>query len=330
MNKTRGPAAEFLTPILDTYRGSAIGIVGCHARGLERRSCELDVLIVANEKRPNSTVRMGEVFLDLMFVTEKEVLRPTNPEHAVSMAQANTVRDTSLVLSTGFASSLALLAISARRSSTRRLASALKSLGRVEDALSKGILVDADYWLLSAAYDCSYSWLYSREVIPSPSHLLGQLRVQSKGHIMSFESFSRGAGLENSSRENCASRLASIAVLHDILGGGHEGRKALRSTWSPSHLESVSSKARELNESIEHAECYAYLGVEMLNAIKQLSTRERGTSTTAVGPSLLTSGTNKVMGDRMLKDMGLTRERKPLKESLELLRSQVSKLAREV
>ncbi len=328
MRETSEPAARLLLPILDTYRSSALAVVGCHARGLERPSCELDVIVVTNERRLNSTVRIGEVFLDLFFVSEKEALKPLSPEHAVSLAHAKTIRDTSLLLSTSLASNLAVLSSSAKRSSSQRLASALKSLGRAEEALSKSAEVDVDYWLLSAAYDYAYSWLYSREIPPSPSHLLGQLKSQSKGSAKGFESFSTGVGLQNSSRASCRSRLDGVAVLYDVLWGGHEGAKTVRPTWSSTRLECVGSKARDLNQRIEHAECYSYLGIEMLNAPRQLAAREGRASKTGVGPSALTTGKNRLLGDRLLKDMGLARDRDSLKDALEMVRSQVSQLAR--
>jgi hypothetical protein len=328
MKEAQGPVTQLLRPILDTYRNSALAIVGCHARGLERPSCEFDVIVVTNERRPNSTVRVGEVFLDLFFVSEKEVLRPLNPEDAVSLAHALTIRDTSLILSTSLASNVALLANSARKSSSQRLASALKSLSRAEEALSKGSVVDAGYWLLYAAYDYAYSWLYSREIPPSPSHLLGQLKNQSKSAPKYFESFSRGVGLEKSSRASCESRLEGLEVLYDVLGGGHEGTRAVRPRWSATRFECVSSKARELSQRIEHSECYSYLGMETLNALRQLIVREGGPTKTGTGPSVLTAGKDRMLGDRLLWELSLMREHGTLKEALELMRVQVSSLAR--
>ncbi|MGD1055090.1 MAG: hypothetical protein ABR867_03305 [Nitrososphaerales archaeon] len=320
--------AQLLRPILDTYRDSALAVVGCHARGLERPSCELDVVVITNEKRTNSTIRIGDVFLDLFFVSEREVLKPSNPEHSVSLAHAKTVRDTSLILSTSLASNAALLANSARRSSNQRLASALKSLSRAEEALSRESVIDADFWLLSAAYEYAYSWLYSREVPPSPSHLLDQLKSQSKGTLKNFESFSRGAGLEKSSRVSCESRLDGVAVLYDVLGGGHERDRVVGPTWSATRLECVGLKARELNQRIEHAECYSYLGMEALNALRQLIAHSGRVTKTVTGPSTLTTGKNRLFGDRLLRELGLVRERSSLKEALDLVRAQVSRLAR--
>jgi hypothetical protein len=328
MKEAQGPAAHLLSPILDTYRESALAVVGCHSRGIERPSCELDVIVVTNERRPSSTIRIGEDYLDLFFVSEREVLRPSNPEHSISLAHAKTVKDTSLILSTSLASNAAVLGSSFRRSSSQRLASALKSLGRAEEALSKSLEVDADHWLLTAAYDCAYSWLHSREVPPSPSHLLGQLKGQSAGVPKNFESFSKGAGLENASRTSCGSRLDGVAVLYDVLGGGHERDSAVRQAWSVTRLESVRSKALELNHRIEHAECYSYLGVEMLGAFRKLAAYG-GAAKTSVGPSSLTSGKNRLLGDRLMRELGLLRDRETLKEAMHLVRAQVSWLARE-
>lgn len=283
--------------------------------------------MITNEKRPNSTVRIGKGFLDLFFVPEREVLRPSNPERAVSLAHAMTVRDTSLILSASLASNAALLSSLAQRSSSKKLASALASLGRAEDALARDLTVDSDYWLLSAAYDCAYSWLYSSEVSPSPSHLLDQLKKERRGTRGTFESFSKGACLENSSRGSCTSRLDGLAMLYDVLGG-HEGAEQASQVWSATRLECIREKAKELSLRVEHAECYSYLGIEMLNALRQLTTREGSASITSKGPTALSSEQNRLLSDRLLRDMGLVRERDLLKETIELVRAQVLKLAR--
>ena len=56
------------------YRRSAVAVTGCHAEGLQRNSCELDVLVVGPEKRRSTTVRIGGVYMDLAFIDEKEAL----------------------------------------------------------------------------------------------------------------------------------------------------------------------------------------------------------------------------------------------------------------
>ena len=138
MRRFTAPGVHLLRPILDMYMDSAIALSGCHAEGLERDSCELDVLIVGNQGRTSTSVRIGGVHMDLIFVSEKEALKPSNPEHAASMAHSRPVRDASLVISTSAAAATAVLADSCHKSTRGRLASALKSLGRADEALSEG------------------------------------------------------------------------------------------------------------------------------------------------------------------------------------------------
>ena len=52
MKTTALPDMRALGPILDMYMGSAVAIVGCHAAGISRNSCELDVLVVSQDSRP--------------------------------------------------------------------------------------------------------------------------------------------------------------------------------------------------------------------------------------------------------------------------------------
>ncbi len=270
--------------------------------------------------------------MDLFFVEEKEVLKPSNPEHAVSMSQAKILKDTSLVLSTSLASNTAVRASSARRSSRARLASSLKALGRVDDALSMGFLPDADFWLLSASYDFVYALLYSREVQPAPSHLLGRLKSQSKGQAKSFEAFSRGAGLEKSSRASCIARLEAIGILHDLLGRAHEGGGAGQYAWSKERLQIIAAKAKELGKNIEHAESYSFLGQEAFKALLGVAWREASEGRRkAKGPMLMNALAPErggLLSRKLLEELGLNRPKVSITGSLELLREQVSRLSR--
>jgi len=211
------PASTLLRPILDTYMDSAVAVIGCNSRGFERYSCEFDVLVVTGDRRTPTSVKIGEAFIDLLFVPEKEALKPRNPEHAMSIALAKPLRDSSLVLSTSSAANLAVFSESAKKASGTRLASALKILGRADAALSKESIVDADFWLLAASYEFGYAWLLSKECLPSPSHLLAQLREYSKDNPRGFEGVSIGSGLEAAGRAGCGARLEGVSVLHDLL-----------------------------------------------------------------------------------------------------------------
>ncbi|MDA4124120.1 MAG: hypothetical protein OK438_01525 [Thaumarchaeota archaeon] len=324
------PSTQLLRPLLDMYRSSAVALTGCRSLGLERGSCEFDVIVVTPEKRPPRSTRVSGVHVDLYFIDEKEVMRPSNPEHAVSMANAIAVKDASLVLSTSFASNSALLANSSRRSSRARLGSSLKALGRVDDALSKGLVPDADFWLLSASYDFAYALLYSRERMPAPSHLLGQLKSQSKGLAKNFEAFSRGAGLEKASRASCSARLEALEVLHDVLGRAQGGGGASHSAWTKERLDIVRSKAAELSRLIDHAEAYSFLGQEVLKALMAIAWREESEGKRrAKSPmlmSVLAAEKEGLLSARLLRELGIPRQKASVEGSLVLLRDHVSRL----
>ena len=110
-----GPATSVLRPILDMYMDSPVALVGCHSRGLERRSCELDVVVVSNEKRPSGSVRVRGTFVDLVFIDERQALNPSNPEHMVALAHARPVRDSSMLLTTSSAANAAVQGEASKR-----------------------------------------------------------------------------------------------------------------------------------------------------------------------------------------------------------------------
>jgi len=322
MKASSGPATTFLRPILDTYLDAAVALVGCNSRGLGRYSCEFDVLVVTGERRLPTSIRMGNLFVDLRFSSEREILKPSNPEHAMSLATAKPIRDTSLVLSTSSAANYALLGESARKASGTRLASALKILGRAEAALAKGAVIDADFWLLAASYEFGYALLLSRETLPSPSHFLAQLREGPGGNPRSFEGISMGAGLEAAGRAGCGARLEGVTVLHDLLREGSKEATS-ESEWPIARTEILVAKAQELLTRVELAECYSFLGQELVDDTMVLLRLHPKRTLTS-----LTSGKDRLLGERLVRQLGLARSEKTVASGLEVVKEQVSLLAR--
>jgi hypothetical protein len=323
-------AAQLLRPVLDMYMDSAVALVGCHSVGLNRTSCELDVLVVGEGARSAASVKLGGVFMDLTFIGEKEALRHENPEHAASMAHAKPIRDNSLVISTGSSAAEAVYSDSCRKSARGRLSSALKSLGRVDECLAAEAVREADFWLLSASYDFGYAWLYSKETVPAPSHLLRQLREASKGPPRAFEAFSRGAGLEKASRAACASRLEGVGVIHDVLRGRQESAGELGPGWQERY-EMIRGKSQELAIRVEHAESYSFLGLSFV-----LGVREMAAGWGSKGPrhrsdlGSMFGGQEQFLGDRLLKELGLGRDRTAIEAALPGVKGQISSLAKKL
>lgn len=314
-------AASTLRPILDTYMDSAAAVIGCSSRGIARYACEYDILVVGNEVGPSRSLKVGNDFVELRFATEKEVLKPSDPERAMSIASAKPIKDNSLVLSTASAASSATLSDSASKASRVRLASALKSAGRAEIALSRKTVVDADFWLLASSCEFAYALLLSRETIPSPSHLLSQLRSES-GIPRSFEGVSIGCGLEASGRAGCGARLEGLTVLHDLLRGGSEPEK-VESVWPAARTDILSAKADELVMRAELAECFSFLGQELIDDMTELLRRHPKATVTS-----LTSGEDRLLGEKLVRQLGLVRTEKGIRAGLGVIMSQINLLAK--
>ena len=315
-----GPVSEHLRPILDTYMGAAVALVGCTSTGLQRYSCEFDVLVVG-ERRPPTSLKIGDVYADVYFVPESEILKPARHERALSLALCRPVRDTSLVLSAASSTFTATLSSTAEAASRVRLTSALKSVTRAEAALVKGNTLDADFWLLAGGYEFAYALLLSREAVPSPSHVMSQLREVSKGTASGFEGISVAAGLEAASRAGCGARLDGVTVIHDIL---REGQKdPTQPGWPRVKTEIMTEKAHELMTRVELAECYSFLGQEMIDGMLALQkSRPKGAI------SDLASGDSRLLGERLVRQLGLAREGESIKKGLELLKRQGAQLAK--
>ncbi len=328
-----GPMAT-LRPILDTYMGAAVAMVGCHAAGIQRESCEMDLAIVTNETRPYAAVKYGDTFFDLYFISEKEALRPSDPEVALSLAQCRPVRDSSLVLSTSLASNQAVMSESAKKCSRLRLTACLKSLVRADVALTSDRIRAANFWLLNASYDFAYSWLYGQEVIPSPSHLLGQLKEHSRGNPQHFEAFSKGAGLAKASRRECAVRLEGVSVLYDLLGARQAKEYEPKVSTSEVGFQIAKMKAEHLSGMMEHAEAYSFLAGRTADLLMAVSkTRQQGLGKAVYGArvaDMLSDHKQGLLSDRLIRELGLERPKAEVRDAIQAVRGRVAKLARRV
>lgn len=332
MKARGGYLAQLLRPVLDTYSDSAVALVGCRSLGIERECCEHDVVVVSKEVRPRNTLKVGDARLDLFFLSEKEALQPSDPEIAVSMAFAKTVRDNSLLLSAGCSAAQAVLQENCRRSAQARLGASLKAMGRADGALSSGSAGDADFWLLAAAYEFAFAWLYAAEVKPAPSHLLAQLKQHAPGSSKKFEAFSAAAGLEQASRKECEARLEAISVLYDMLDAPQADPEATTLTSTRVTFQIVKEKAAFLNSAIQHADCYSFLGyvaAEILpEVLRKGSVPEGKEAEQSLIVSQLSKGEGKTLSDGVIAGLGLGRQERDIQSGLSALREQVSSLTR--
>lgn len=324
-----------LHPVLDTYLNAAVAITGCHSYGIAHECCEYDVVVVSNETGSRTSVRVGDSFMDLFFMSEKEVLGPSDPEIAVSLASVKPVRDNSLIFSTSSSTAKAMLPENLEKAAEARLARSLKSLGRADEALSKDAVMDADFWLLSGAYDFAYAWLYSSEATPAPSHLLDQLKTNSRRNSQSYEVFSAAVGLERASRKECAERLESLSIVYDAINASEAGEAdEAGSTTTKTAFDIVKSKSDFLTNAIMHVDCYCFLGLEVCAALPRVSgvqSRSLGIETDQSQiVTTLCKGDRKMIGERVIQALGLSRPSGLVEKGIEALRTEVSVLAKKI
>ncbi|MDV3244404.1 MAG: hypothetical protein LYZ66_04420 [Nitrososphaerales archaeon] len=332
MKGGRGSIVQLLRPVLDTYMDSAVGLTGCRALGIERESCEYDVVVVGAELRTPATIRAGDAYMDVFFLTEEEATAPTTPEIAVSLASVKPVKDTTLVLSACTSAAREALAENSRRSADEHLTSSIKAMGRADDALSKGMVQDADFLLLTAGYDFAFAWLYSEGDQPAPSHILAQLKHRSRGQSLMYEAFSSAAGLEGASRSRCEERLDGLSVIYDLKEAPAGEPEAAAPTTLRVAYEIVRRKSEFLVKAVQPVDCYAFLGLELARGLPETLRARTGADADRLASSgvvsALSKGKNKLIGESLVRALGLGRDERAVRTALAGLRLQVSALAR--
>lgn len=324
--------SQLLRPVLDTFLNNAVAVTGCHSHGIARKSCEYDVVVVTDEQTPGTSMKFGSEYFDIFFISEKKILKPTNPEVAVSLASIQHVRDSSWVLSTSQAANQAVLHQNAKLAAEGRLADAVKALGRADEALSKKSVTDADFWLLTAAYHFASAWVFSVDDDPAPSHLLLQLKRLSSQNPDGFSTFTRAAGLERASRANCAARLDAISVLYDVLTAREVRPEDVSPTSSRVAYEIVKRKSDQMTAAIAHTDCYSFLGHELFSILPVLFEIKGRTGPKepdlALMVSSLSTGRNKMLSEGLVRSLGLLRQEKAVRKEVGALREEVSALAK--
>ena len=307
---------------------ASVGLTGCRAAGIERSSCEYDLLIVRPERNPAATVKVGGGYVDLLFSTERELMGLHTPEAAISLAFVKPVRDNGMILSTAISLARESLARNYQRGAEERLALSVKAMGRAQEAVSRGSEADAGFWLASAGYDSAYAWLLASTSLPAPSHLLSQLRENSRGHPGMFEAFSNAVGLRDAGREACESRLDALGVIYDLMEvPSSEGESSSPESVRASY-DLLRSKAMATLSSSQPVDSYCFLGLEAINALPQLLTKRLERRDTSQVVSTLSAEENGLLAQSVVQSLKLARPLGAVERGLDTLRNRVSELSR--
>lgn len=322
-----------LGPVLDTYLNRAVGVTGCHSYGIGRPTCELDVIVVDDEPRRPASMKLEDKYVDLFFMSEAEVMQPANIEVAAALSHLMPVRDSSWVISTGSSTNRAVFNDTTKKCSEARLASALKALGRAGEAYAKRSLADADFWLATAGYDLGFAWLYTDGSIPAPSHVLQQVKANSKGAATRYEAWSGAIGLEQASRASCERRMDALSVLYDLLAvkGASPDREAPKREDTP--YEILSAKAKGLLGAIQPVDCYAYLGHDAIATLRSLAGIGVGSHQGGDEPLFLSSlskGREGLLSEHVVDALGFGRQERVVSKSMAQLKGALAAFAKNI
>lgn len=325
-----------ILPVLKTFPTNEIAIIGCHALNIARRSCEYDLLVVSPDPIPEKLIKVGDVSARLIFRNEADVRQP-DPELALTLASAIPLRDSSFLLAGAALDCRRAFVANSKRSMEMHLASSLKSLARVDELLSEKETREADLSLLSAARDFAYAELLTNGRVPCPSHLLGQMKALPKRRPSSFKPWADAFGLELSSRVTCENRLEGLSVIYDAVRTSGVGAGAAPYFGRYREVEAfkvMETKAKELLEMMQSAECFAYLGQEAVQSLFDLYLmhvsklrKERDYSRVVRD---LTVGSDRLISEEVVKSLGLVRSQEMIGSAATGLKSAVSSLAKRI
>ncbi len=325
-----------ILPALKTFPTNEIAIVGCHASGYARPSCEYDLLVIGRDPIPEKIVSVGESYAKLIFRNERELRQPT-AELSVALASAVPLRDASLLLTSAIADAKTSYEYNCTTLMESHLASSLKAIGRVDELLAADEFREADFWLLSAAYEYAYSELLNSAVVPAPSHLLAQMKALPGKRGDSFPAWADASGLELASRASCENRLESLSVVYDILRTSPGTADLLPQIGRYQDSEAFAMlrrKAEQLIASMQSVDCFSYLGRESVRSLSDLHalhanhlSKEKEYISTIRD---LTVGKDRLISEEVLKSMGLVRTPEILANSADGLKKSVSALAKKM
>ncbi|MDA4114207.1 MAG: hypothetical protein OK474_09195 [Thaumarchaeota archaeon] len=325
-----------ILPVLKSFPTNEVAIIGCHALNLSRRSCEYDLLIVNRDPIPEKFIKVGEGYAKIIFRNERDVRQP-DPQLALTLASAVPLRDSSLLLAGATSDCKRSFSANCRKSMETRLASSLKSLARAEELLSEKETQEADLSLLSAARDFAYAELLMSEKVPSPSHVLGQIKALPKRRPSSFKQWADAFGLELASRVSCENRFDALSVIYDVLRTSAFEKETVVQMGRYREIEAIQvmeMKVGELLSSMQSAECFSFLGQEVVQSLVDLYllhvsrlSKEKNYSRVI---RELTVGSDRLISEDVVKSLGLVRSPEIIRSAASGLKSAVSSLAKRI
>jgi hypothetical protein len=219
-------------------------------RGIAYPACEWNIIVVGEVARSPRVVRVGDVSFLIDAYPTLEALEQAleDPLKLLASTEAKVLRDPEWVLSSALSylrSNRPGLAERARRSCCER---GLLYLSRATRVLNTSNQWWAGYWITAAAYQLAFGLLVDHNKVPSPSHLIGQVREVDENTPHSWMDVLRDAlSLDKATKGAVARRLRAVKSLLEARGEGDVANV-------------VSEKVAFLIGHHQTIEAYSYLG----------------------------------------------------------------------
>ncbi len=259
----RGVYSDLLEKVLDEHKESAIGVVGCWAKGINYPVCELDLLVISN-RQPFFERRVEQqLIVDIMYVDERHLAKQMSGLLASSLSECVILQDPNLLLASITSSARTQVLNEARDLAASALTNAVGHLGLAKRALKEGCSMSGGFWLLSAGYSLLEVLTWAAGDKPRPSHLLGQFR----SHVSSYsETLGSALGFAEATATSVKRRLDFLSTVYEAEALGILGGCGLESSL---HI-LASKKALYLLESNMVVDAYIYLGYLIVDALRRV------------------------------------------------------------
>lgn len=137
--------------------------------------CEIDLLVTATPSGP-IRIALGSEVLDIHLIGENPSMSDLPVMVRASMSSSHIIADPTMMFSSYRTNAKENYELYLRQYSREEAREAITQICRSEDAQEADKLDSADFWASSAIYHLSDSLTLRANTIPSPSHMLAQLR----------------------------------------------------------------------------------------------------------------------------------------------------------
>lgn len=254
---------DLVQEILSEYKESAVGVIGCWAKGISYPVCELD-LLVSSQRQPNFERRVKQqLVVDVMYLDEQSLSKQCSGLIATTLSECLILQDPKLHLASVVSLAKTRVSKEGRALASSALTKAVSYLGLAKRAFKEGCNMSAGCWLLSAGYCLIEVLAWVAGDKPRPSHVLNQFRSYAGAHS---DALSSTLGLAEATTTSVKRRLEFLAKLYEAGSFGLLGDCELEKSLPTL----ASKKTLYLLESNMVVDAYAYLGYLIVKALERI------------------------------------------------------------